>query len=119
MSGLLFRFGPTLIVESTNYNSKSDQFSQELQALVDTERLDGVLGLYYFDENSFDRLLALVDRAVGEGVLPGPVIAQTGSSSYQPENFEAQEMLDAVATAGVDITDGERGRDSSNPHQFP
>ena len=46
-----------LLILHTNYRSKSDQFSQELQAVVDSERLDGVFGLYYFDEESFDRLL--------------------------------------------------------------
>ena len=46
-----------LLILHTNYRSKSDQFSQELQAAVDTERLDGVVGAYYFDEDSFDRLL--------------------------------------------------------------
>jgi iron complex outermembrane receptor protein len=46
-----------LLILHTNYNSKSEQQSQELQALVDTERFDGVIGLYYFDEDSFDRLL--------------------------------------------------------------
>ena len=46
-----------LLILHTNYNSKSEQFSQELQAVVDTERVDGVVGLYYFDEDSFDRLL--------------------------------------------------------------
>jgi iron complex outermembrane recepter protein len=40
----------------TRYQSESDQFSQELQALLDADRLDGVFGLYYFDEESFDRL---------------------------------------------------------------
>ncbi|HET7810912.1 MAG TPA: TonB-dependent receptor [Steroidobacteraceae bacterium] len=46
-----------LLILHTNYDSKSDQFSQELQALIDTDRADGVFGLYYFDEDSFDRLL--------------------------------------------------------------
>ena len=46
-----------LLILHTNYDSQSDQFSQELQALVDTDRIDGVFGLYYFDEDSFDRLL--------------------------------------------------------------
>jgi iron complex outermembrane receptor protein len=46
-----------LLILHTNYTSKSEQFSQELQALVDTSRADGVIGLYYFDEDSFDRLL--------------------------------------------------------------
>jgi iron complex outermembrane receptor protein len=46
-----------LLILHTNYTSQSDQFSQELQALIDTERLDGVFGVYFFDEDSFDRLL--------------------------------------------------------------
>ncbi len=46
-----------LLILHTNYHSSSKQFSQELQALYTSDRLDGVVGLYYFDENSFDRLL--------------------------------------------------------------
>jgi UDP-N-acetylglucosamine--N-acetylmuramyl-(pentapeptide) pyrophosphoryl-undecaprenol N-acetylglucosamine transferase len=41
----------------------------------------------------FDRLLALVDRAVEESVLPDPVVAQTGASSYRPNHYSAREML--------------------------
>ncbi len=41
----------------------------------------------------FDRLLKLVDDAVGKGLLPGPVIAQSGVSTYKPQNFEAQPWL--------------------------
>ena len=47
----------SLLILHTNYTSKSEQFSQELQAILDTGRADGVIGLYYFDEDSFDRLL--------------------------------------------------------------
>jgi iron complex outermembrane receptor protein len=46
-----------LLILHTNYTSRSQQFSQELQALYDGDRVDGVVGLYYFDEESFDRLL--------------------------------------------------------------
>jgi len=46
-----------LLILHTNYASESDQFSQELQALIDTDKVDGVFGAYYFDESSFDRLL--------------------------------------------------------------
>ena len=46
-----------LLILHTNYDSKSDQFSQELQAVISASRVDGVVGLYYFDEDSFDRLL--------------------------------------------------------------
>jgi UDP-N-acetylglucosamine--N-acetylmuramyl-(pentapeptide) pyrophosphoryl-undecaprenol N-acetylglucosamine transferase len=41
----------------------------------------------------FDRLLELVDRAVEEGVLPEPVVAQSGTCSYSPSHFSAQPML--------------------------
>lgn len=41
----------------------------------------------------FDRLLAIVDRAVGAGVLPKPVIAQSGHSSYRPANYETRPWM--------------------------
>ncbi|HWT23513.1 MAG TPA: glycosyltransferase [Solirubrobacteraceae bacterium] len=37
----------------------------------------------------FDRLLRVVDQAVGAGVLPGPAVAQTGVCSYRPRHMEA------------------------------
>jgi UDP-N-acetylglucosamine--N-acetylmuramyl-(pentapeptide) pyrophosphoryl-undecaprenol N-acetylglucosamine transferase len=36
----------------------------------------------------FDRLLAAVDEAVGAGVLPAPVVVQSGASRYRPRHFE-------------------------------
>jgi UDP-N-acetylglucosamine--N-acetylmuramyl-(pentapeptide) pyrophosphoryl-undecaprenol N-acetylglucosamine transferase len=41
----------------------------------------------------FDRLLALVDDAVGAGLLPEPVIAQSGHSHYVPRNYDAVAWL--------------------------
>jgi iron complex outermembrane receptor protein len=49
--------GTPLPIVHTNYTSRSDQFSQELQALLDTKRIQGVVGAYYFDEDSFDGLI--------------------------------------------------------------
>jgi UDP-N-acetylglucosamine--N-acetylmuramyl-(pentapeptide) pyrophosphoryl-undecaprenol N-acetylglucosamine transferase len=43
--------------------------------------------------HAFDRLLAMVDRAAGAGLLPGPVTAQTGSSTYSAKHFESRTML--------------------------
>ncbi|HUR86697.1 MAG TPA: glycosyltransferase [Solirubrobacteraceae bacterium] len=36
----------------------------------------------------FDRLLRIVDDAVDAGLLPRPVVAQSGVASYVPRNFE-------------------------------
>lgn len=41
----------------------------------------------------FDRLLKMVDDAVERGVLPRPVVAQTGSSSYRPRHYAARDWL--------------------------
>lgn len=37
----------------------------------------------------FDRLLRIVDEAVEEGLLPGPLIAQAGVSKYRPRHYHA------------------------------
>jgi UDP-N-acetylglucosamine--N-acetylmuramyl-(pentapeptide) pyrophosphoryl-undecaprenol N-acetylglucosamine transferase len=49
----------------------------------------------------FDRLLEVVDRAVGNGVLPDPVVAQGGCSAYRARHFDVREWLspDAVTEA--------------------
>jgi UDP-N-acetylglucosamine transferase subunit ALG13 len=43
---------------------------------------------------SFDRLLRAVDDAVAAGVLPGPVIAQSGHTRFVPEHYETVAWLD-------------------------
>ena len=46
-----------LLILYTNYASESDQFSQEFQMQYSGERLSGVVGAYYFDETSNDRVI--------------------------------------------------------------
>ena len=41
----------------------------------------------------FDRLLELADRAAGEGVLPAPVVMQTGASRFVPLHAEAHRFM--------------------------
>jgi UDP-N-acetylglucosamine--N-acetylmuramyl-(pentapeptide) pyrophosphoryl-undecaprenol N-acetylglucosamine transferase len=41
----------------------------------------------------FDRLLEIVDDAVEAGLLPGPVVAQSGHSRYVPRHFETVPWL--------------------------
>jgi UDP-N-acetylglucosamine transferase subunit ALG13 len=38
----------------------------------------------------FDRLLRLVDRAAADGLLPRPIVAQVGASSYRPRSCRAR-----------------------------
>jgi UDP-N-acetylglucosamine--N-acetylmuramyl-(pentapeptide) pyrophosphoryl-undecaprenol N-acetylglucosamine transferase len=41
----------------------------------------------------FDRLLEMVDTAVEEGILPGPVVAQGGVSTYRPRTYVLRDWL--------------------------
>lgn len=64
---------------------------------------------------AFDRLLRMVDSAVEQGMLPRPVTAQTGVSSYEPRTFERQPWLSpleidsAVAGSRYVVTHGGTG----------
>lgn len=45
-----------LLILATDLRSKSSQFSQELRANVEVDRLNGVIGVYYFDETTDDNV---------------------------------------------------------------
>ena len=57
-----------LTILSTEYTSKADQFSQEVQMLVTENSFKGVAGVFYFDEDVHDNLL--VPYALPPAVLP-------------------------------------------------
>lgn len=44
----------------------------------------------------FRRLLEMVDRLVGEGIIKDEVIAQTGHTSYFPKNYSCTDFLDTA-----------------------
>ena len=41
----------------------------------------------------FSRLLELVDNAAGKGLLPAPIVAQGGPSTYAPRNYRLRDWL--------------------------
>jgi iron complex outermembrane receptor protein len=49
-------------------NYENEQFSGELQALFDTDRLSGILGFYYLDANAYNDFDVILDQL---GVLVG------------------------------------------------
>jgi UDP-N-acetylglucosamine--N-acetylmuramyl-(pentapeptide) pyrophosphoryl-undecaprenol N-acetylglucosamine transferase len=63
----------------------------------------------------FDRMLAAVDQAAGEGLLPHPVHVQRGVSTYTPEHgtfvdfVSPEEFASRVAGAAVVVTHGGAG----------
>jgi len=92
-----------LLVLHTNYHSRSEQFSQELQAAYDSERLDGVVGLYYFDEDSFDRVLVSISNPGTSYDTQRVSLGTKAKAVFTEWTYKVTDRLGA--TAGVRYTD--------------
>jgi len=96
-----------LLILHTNYRSKSDQFSQELQAVVDSTHLDGVFGLYYFDEDSFDRLLVPLGNPGTSYDTQRVSMDTTARAAFTEWTYKFTDAFSA--TAGVRYTKESKG----------
>lgn len=92
-----------LLVLHTNYRSRSEQFSQELQALYSGERLNGVVGLYYFDEDSFDRVLVAISNPGTSYDTQRVSLGSKAKAAFTEWTYRFTDGLSA--TAGVRYTD--------------
>ena len=96
-----------LLILHTNYTSESDQFSQEFQVGVDTDRLDGVFGVYYFDEDSFDRLLVPLGNPGTSYDTQRVAMATEAQAAFTEWTFKFTDAFSA--TAGVRYTEETKG----------
>jgi iron complex outermembrane receptor protein len=96
-----------LLILHTNYASKSEQFSQELQALLDTDRADGVIGLYYFDEDSFDRLLVPLGNPGTSYDTQRVSMDDTAKAAFTEWTFEVTDAFSV--SAGLRRTEETKG----------
>lgn len=99
-----------LLILHTNYRSESEQFSQELQALIDTDRLDGVVGAYYFDEDSFDRLLVPLGNPGSSYDTQRVSMDTEARAAFTEWTFKFTEAFSA--TAGIRYTKETKGLQS-------
>jgi iron complex outermembrane recepter protein len=100
-----------LLILHTNYRSESDQFSQELQAVVDSDRLDGVFGVYFFDEDSFDRLLVPLGNPGTSYDTQRVSMDVEARAAFTEWTFSFNEAFSA--TAGVRYTKETKGLQST------
>ena len=96
-----------LLILHTNYTSESDQFSQEFQVGVDTDRLDGVIGIYYFDEESFDRLLVPLGNPGTSYDTQRVAMETEASAAFTEWTFKFTDAFSA--TAGIRYTEETKG----------
>jgi iron complex outermembrane receptor protein len=96
-----------LLILHTNYTSKSEQLSQELQALIDTSRVDGVIGLYYFDEESFDRLIVPLGNPGTSYDTQRVSMDDTANAAFTEWTLKVTEAFSV--SAGLRYTDETKG----------
>jgi iron complex outermembrane receptor protein len=96
-----------LLILHTNYTSESKQFSQELQAVVETDRVDGVFGLYYFDEDSFDRLLVPLGNPGTSYDTQRVAMDTEAQAAFTEWTFKFTDAFSA--TAGIRYTKEDKG----------
>jgi UDP-N-acetylglucosamine--N-acetylmuramyl-(pentapeptide) pyrophosphoryl-undecaprenol N-acetylglucosamine transferase len=100
--------------EDVNGFSQAPKAREDVTS-VTSGRRGGTLVAVGTHRHQFDRLLEMVDRAVEAGVLPGPVVAQTGHSTYRPSTFRGcaffgtDELGDAVQQADYVVCHGGAG----------
>jgi iron complex outermembrane receptor protein len=92
-----------LLVLHTNYRSRSEQFSQELQAVFGGERLSGVVGLYYFDEDSFDRVLVAISNPGTSYDTQRVSLGSKAKAAFSEWTYKLTDRLSA--TGGIRYTD--------------
>ncbi len=102
---------PLKIVQFTS-DFESKQFTQELQLLGKSfgDRLDWIVGVYYYDESAAD--VNPVDFSIGSLVVGGDLDVES-SAVFAQATYSATEKLDL--TAGIRYTDEEKIR---NPNSF-
>ena len=96
-----------LLILHTNYTSESDQFSQEFQTIVDYDRVDGVIGLYYFDEDSNDRLLVPLGNPGTSYDTQRVAMDTEAKAAFTEWTFKFTDAFSA--TAGIRYTEETKG----------
>ncbi|MBT9446473.1 MAG: TonB-dependent receptor [Hyphomonadaceae bacterium] len=96
-----------LLILHTTYGSRSYQMSQELQASVEAGRLHGVVGLYYFDETSKDRVVVQLGNP-GTSYDTQRVRLDTEAwAAFSEWTFDVTDALSA--SAGIRYTEETKG----------
>ncbi len=98
-----------LLVLHTDYVSDGDQWSQELQALVNSGPLKGVVGLFYFEESIDDFLqvpFAAPPPLVASGAIPGSLDYQR--ALVKNDNWAVFTQWTYDFTSSLSLTAGAR-----------
>ncbi len=94
---------PFLLI-TTDVGSKSEQFSQELQVQYDGGPLNGILGVYYFDEDTNERATVPLSFPPSPPVIGSILAGGPGSRDLQVSQLETRSWA-IFGEASYEITD--------------
>ncbi|WP_338240877.1 TonB-dependent receptor [Aurantiacibacter hainanensis] len=95
---------PFLLI-TTDVGGESDQFSQELQVQYDAGPLNGILGVYYFDEDTFERATVPLSFPPSPPVIGSILNGGPGSRDLQLSNLETRSWA-VFGEASYELSDG-------------
>lgn len=112
---------------TTNLESESTQFSQELQALFDFGQVKGVVGGYFFDEDTFDFTRVQFSPPIAPVLMGGPGVLDVqlvdlGTKSFAFFTQWSWDLTDSLGVSGgVRYTDEEKSMQATiyNPGVQP
>ncbi|MFB0613756.1 TonB-dependent receptor [Aurantiacibacter poecillastricola] len=94
---------PFLII-TTDVGGESEQFSQELQLQYDGGPLNGILGAYYFDEDTFERATVPLSFPPSPPVIGSILAGGPGSRDLQLSDLETRSWA-VFGEASYEVTD--------------
>jgi iron complex outermembrane receptor protein len=112
---------PFLII-TTDVGAESEQFSQELQLQLDTGSVSGILGAYYFDEDTLERASVPLSfppspPVIGSILSGGPGTRDLQYSQLETQSFAVFGELSVEVTPGLELTGGLRYTDDQKTYQ--
>ena len=101
------------VIITTDVGGKSKQFSQELQLLYDRGIVSGILGAYYFDEDTHERATVPLAFPPSPPVISSLLAGGPGSRDLQLSTLETKSLaafgeVSVEASPGLELTGGLR-----------
>ncbi|MBO9519349.1 MAG: TonB-dependent receptor [Porphyrobacter sp.] len=110
------------VMITTDVGGKSKQFSQELQLQYDHGIVHGILGAYYYDEDTFERATVPLAFPPSPPVISSLLAGGPGSRDLQLSDLETRSMaafgeLSVEPADGLELTGGLRYTEDRKTYQ--
>ena len=110
------------VILTTDVGAESSQFSQEVQLQLETDTLSGILGVYYFDEDTDERASVPIafpptPAVVGSILAGGPGSRDLQLSVLETKSFAVFGEATWEVATGLELTGGLRYTEDRKTYQ--